>query len=190
MNVYDKHYQQENLFGDPYPEFVAFMADWEPKGAVLDVGCGQGRDALFLAGQGYQVTGIDASKLGIDQMLATAKAKNLTVNGIVANFYNYTFQENYDVVVLDSILHFQKRDLNKELGLLKTVAHLLNPGGLFCCFVHKSRAKEKHLKQFFTESHPDWQILVAKYVSYTYIDQESDHQSESQYLMFFACKPH
>ena len=89
MNSYDKLYQQGNLFGRPYPQFVAFMRDWEPKGSVLDVGCGQGRDALFLAELGYSVTGIDASQLGISQMLATAKTRNLNLNGIVADFYEY-----------------------------------------------------------------------------------------------------
>ncbi|GJM41004.1 MAG: hypothetical protein DHS20C20_12860 [Ardenticatenaceae bacterium] len=189
MTVYDEHYRQENLFGEPYREFVTFMADWEPKGTVLDVGCGQGRDALFLAEQGYQVTGIDASKLGINQMVATAEAQNLTVKGIVADFYNHTFSQNYDVVVLDSILHFQKRDLEKELGLLKTLSEHLNRGGLFCCFVHKSKAKEKHLKQFFAKNHPSWSILVADYLSYTYEEKETGFRSVSEYLMFFVQRP-
>lgn len=111
MSSYDKHYQQEHLFGRPYPEFVAFMRDWEHKGSVLDVGCGQGRDALFLAKLGYDVTGIDASQLGISQMLAAAKARHLTLNGIVADFYDFDFSQTYDVVVLNSILHFHKKDL-------------------------------------------------------------------------------
>ncbi|WP_420645492.1 class I SAM-dependent methyltransferase [Candidatus Leptofilum sp.] len=189
MSVYDKHYQQESLFGEPYPQFVAFMAEWEPKGTVLDVGCGQGRDALFLAKQGYQVTGIDNSKLGISQMLATAEGHGLSLNGIVADFYDYTFNQSFDVIVLDSILHFQKKDFAKEMGLLTTLSGHLNPGGLFCCFIHQSKAKEKHLKQFFTQNHPRWQILVSDYVSYTYKEPGSDFRSQFNYFMYFAQRP-
>ncbi|MEZ4593460.1 MAG: methyltransferase domain-containing protein [Chloroflexota bacterium] len=189
MSIYDKHYQQENLFGAPYPEFVAFMADWEPKGTVLDVGCGQGRDALFLARQGYQVTGIDASQLGIEQMLAAAQAQTLPLNGIVADFYSYPFSQTYDVVVLDSILHFQKKGLAKELALLQTLTEQLNPGGLICCFVHKSKTKEQRLKRFFAQNLPEWEILTAQHIDYTYEEPETGFRSTSQFFMFFGQRP-
>lgn len=189
MSSYDKHYQQENLFGTPYPEFVAFMADWEPKGTVLDVGCGQGRDALFLAKQGYQVTGMDASQRGIEQMLASAQAQNLPLQGIVADFYSYPFSQTYDVVVLDSILHFQKKDLARELALLQTLTDQLNPGGLICCFVHKSKTKEQRLKAFFSQNWPDWEILVSQHIDYTYEEPESGFRSTSQFFMFLGQRP-
>lgn len=172
MNSYDKHYEQENLFGRPYPQFVTFMREWEPKGSVLDVGCGQGRDALFLAELGYSVTGIDASQRGI--------------HGIVADFYEYEFQQPYDVVVLDSILHFEKKDLKKERTLLRTLTTHLNPGGLICLFVHKSKAKEQHLKAFFTQTHPDWPVLAAQHIDYTYEEPDTGFRSTSQFFMFFV----
>lgn len=186
MNRYDKHYEQENLFGRPYPQFVTFMREWEPKGSVLDVGCGQGRDALFLAELGYSVTGIDASQRGISQMMAAARTRNLNISGIVADFYEYEFQQPYDVIVLDSILHFEKKDLKKERTLLRTLTTHLNPGGLICLFVHKSKAKEQHLKEFFTQTHPDWPVLAAQHIDYTYEEPDSGFTSTSQFFMFFA----
>lgn len=38
--TYDKYYQTENLFGDPYPELIKFLTDYPKKGKVLDLGCG------------------------------------------------------------------------------------------------------------------------------------------------------
>jgi 2-polyprenyl-3-methyl-5-hydroxy-6-metoxy-1,4-benzoquinol methylase len=186
MSRYDKHYQQENLFGRPYSEFVAFMRNWEPKGSVLDVGCGQGRDALFMAELGYAVTGIDASQLGISQMMAAAKARNLTLNGIVADFYDYDFSQTYDVIILDSILHFHKKGLKKELALLHTLTNRTNPAGLICLFVHKFKAKEQQLKEFFAQNYPDWQILVAQHIDYTYEEPDTGFTSSSQFFMFFV----
>jgi 2-polyprenyl-3-methyl-5-hydroxy-6-metoxy-1,4-benzoquinol methylase len=188
MSVYDEYYRLENLFGQPYPEFVAFMKEWEPKGTVLDVGCGQGRDALFLAKLGYTVTGIDVSKLGIEQMLANAAAQKLNLSGIVGDFHTYTFQQTYDVVVLNSILHFQKKDMEKELALLQTVTSLLNPGGLICLFVHKSKAKEKHLTQFFAQNYPEWPILTTQYIRYSYEEPDSGFKSLSWFFMYFVQK--
>lgn len=188
MSNYDKHYQQENLFGRPYPEFVTFMHDWEPKGSLLDIGCGQGRDALFLAELGYDVTGIDASKLGISQMMTEAKIRNLNLNGITADFYTYSFNQTYDVIVLDSILHFHKKDLARELALLQTVTARLSPGGLICLFVHKSKAKERQLKQYFAQNHRNWPILAAQHIDYTYEELDTGFTSTSQFFMFFAQK--
>lgn len=190
MSNYDKHYQQENLFGEPYPEFVAFMRDWTPQGRVLDVGCGQGRDALFLAELGYKVTGIDASRLGIQQLQTAAKQHDLSLEGIVADFYSYEFSQSYDVIVLDSILHFQKKDLTKELDLLQRLTTQLNPNGLICLFVHKSAKKERQLKTFFAEHHPNWPVLVARHIDYTYKEPETGFQSTSQFFMFFVQKNH
>lgn len=51
--TYDKYYQTENLFGDPYPELIEFFANYPKKGKVLDLGCGQGRDAIAIAQLGY-----------------------------------------------------------------------------------------------------------------------------------------
>jgi len=51
---YEKYYRENRHgLGEPTKEFVAFFDDFDRDGAsVLDVGCGQGRDALFIARKG------------------------------------------------------------------------------------------------------------------------------------------
>jgi len=52
--------------GQPFPEFVQFFVDFDQVNAsVLDLGCGQGRDALFIARMGHDVLGVDLSPTGI-----------------------------------------------------------------------------------------------------------------------------
>ena len=101
MATYDRHYRQEHLFGEPYPEFVAFIRDWPGRGRALDLGCGQGRDALMLAAAGFQVTAIDISELGIAQMQAEARERGLQVEGIVADFHTTPIEGDYDLIGLD-----------------------------------------------------------------------------------------
>lgn len=63
MSDYDKQYQTETeLFGAAYPEFEKFVQENKhSNGSALDLGCGQGRDALMLARHGYWVTAVDNS---------------------------------------------------------------------------------------------------------------------------------
>jgi len=50
--------------GNPNPRLVEHVADLAP-GAALDVGCGEGADAIWLAARGWKVTGIDVSTVAL-----------------------------------------------------------------------------------------------------------------------------
>ncbi|MEZ4638225.1 MAG: class I SAM-dependent methyltransferase [Caldilineaceae bacterium] len=142
MSSYDNQYNlEESLFGEPYPEFVALIDSIDHKGDALDLGCGQGRDALMLAQQGYSVTGVDASEVGIRQMVERASALGLSVTGVVGDFHAFDFPQQYDLAVLDSILHFAE-DKEKEIDLLDRVLAHTRKDGYVCIFIHKDAAKE------------------------------------------------
>ena len=57
--------------GNPNPRLVAAAAELTP-GAALDVGCGEGADAIWLASQGWHVTGIDISAVALDRAASQA----------------------------------------------------------------------------------------------------------------------
>ncbi len=65
------------LQSDQPSRFVAQQLARLPKGRVLDVACGSGRHALFLAGQGYQVEAIDRDEERLAALAATAKQRHL-----------------------------------------------------------------------------------------------------------------
>jgi tellurite methyltransferase len=183
MPRYDEQYQvEENLFGKPYPEFVSFVKTMGIKGNALDLGCGQGRDALMLAGEGFRVTGVDESRTGISQMLARARAQDLNVIGVVGDFYHFEFSQEYDVIVLDSILHFGK-DSARELDLLDRVFSHAKKGGYVFIFIHKSRAKEKRLKEYVSALADDWRIVEDRHIDYVYEENQTGFRSESQFNM-------
>ena len=61
---------------------TALLADWLdrlPKGRALDVACGAGRNALFLAAAGYAVDAVDISAAGIERGRATAAERGVEV---------------------------------------------------------------------------------------------------------------
>lgn len=188
MVLYDNIYDIENYFGKPYNELIHFFGNLPGRGNVLDIGCGQGRDAIPLAKLGYRVTGIDVSKLGIDQMLEKAKKLNLDINGIVTDMFSFEIDEKYDIVLLDSMLHFEKNDKVKEIALIKRIENKLKKGGILCICIWKSREKEKIVMDILTESKSEWTIINNSYVNYTFMDERTDHKVDMEYNILIVKK--
>ncbi|MEZ4768722.1 MAG: class I SAM-dependent methyltransferase [Caldilineales bacterium] len=115
MTDYEIEYQKNpSACGDPFPEIVAFFDGLSLSEArVLDIGCGQGRDALMIARYGHRVDGVDISPTGIGQMLARAQAENLRVNGKVEDVRRFLPDGNYDVVLLDRVVHMLGKTAEK-----------------------------------------------------------------------------
>ncbi|MDC1142361.1 class I SAM-dependent methyltransferase [Planctomycetota bacterium] len=118
---YEKFYRENRHgLGEPTAEFVTFFNEYEPRQAkVLDVGCGQGRDALFIARLGHFVTAIDISPSGIADLLKDAEAEGLSVCTQVADVREYKSRKRFDVIVIDRTLHMLAPDERAEtLGIL------------------------------------------------------------------------
>jgi SAM-dependent methyltransferase len=93
-------------------------------GRALDVACGDGRNALYLAQLGYMVDAIDVSDVAVDAVRATVEARGLTMT-IAPRVVDLEREPlpagPYDVIVM---LNFLQRDL------FEPVAQALAPGGL------------------------------------------------------------
>ena len=62
--------------GEPNEWLPELAADWAP-GAALDIGCGEGDDALWLAGRGWEVTGVDLSPTAVGRLRDGARRAGL-----------------------------------------------------------------------------------------------------------------
>jgi SAM-dependent methyltransferase len=120
---WNKKYETENyLFGrDPIP-FLKDHVDLLPKGAALDLAMGEGRNGVFLATKGFQVTGVDISEAGFKKARDLASEKGVKLTTVVADLEQYTIPPNsYDVIICT---YFLQRDLFPKI----TAA--LKPGGV------------------------------------------------------------
>lgn len=126
---YDKLYRDTpDALGAPSPAFTAFFERLGAQGLdVLDAGCGQGRDALFIARLGHRVTGVDISPHGIRDMLAAAQRENLEVTGIAADLTTWKPDQDYGVLLFDRTLHMLAAPQRRAL-LNRCLPHV-RPGG-------------------------------------------------------------
>ena len=188
MADYNKYYKTESLFGEPYKELIDFFKKYKTRGKLIDVGCGQGRDSIALARLGYRVTGIDNSKLGISQMTNAVINENLKLTGIVADIFQFDNYQDFDIVLLDSMFHFEKKDKKRETDLLVKIAAMIGKGGLICICIQNTGSKVLILKDTIEKTKQDFKVLNDSSFIYKYEDKESGHKSETKYLMYIVKK--
>ncbi|RLY93811.1 methyltransferase [Kocuria tytonicola] len=83
---WDERYGTTVLWsGDPNGSLLAVVPELTP-GTVLDVGCGEGADAVWLAGHGWTVTALDVSRVAVERGRARAEAAGVAVTWAVAGF--------------------------------------------------------------------------------------------------------
>jgi 2-polyprenyl-3-methyl-5-hydroxy-6-metoxy-1,4-benzoquinol methylase len=182
MVTYDKYYQNKNLFGDPYPELISFFRNWPIRGRLLDMGCGQGRNAIALARLGYKVTGIDISKVGIFQMNQIAENENLPINGVITDIYKFDEFEDFDFILLDNMFHFLKRDKLKETGFIKRVLEKVKLGTIIVFCVQNTGLKTQILNETI-----DYKAILKRiYTSdflHEYLDTQNGHVIKAEYIL-------
>jgi 2-polyprenyl-3-methyl-5-hydroxy-6-metoxy-1,4-benzoquinol methylase len=166
MAMYDSYYKEENYFGKPYEELITYFFKYEPKGTVLDLGCGQGRDSIAIAKLGYKVTGIDISEVGIEQLNLKAKTLNLKLVGLVDDIYTFSKIGDYDIVLLDSMLHFYSKDKKKETEFLKSILSQMHEGSVLCNLLMQSNKNEKYLKSIIESFDSKFEVLHDDYATY------------------------
>ena len=84
---WDEHYRTHDHHGQagkPNQVFLAEIVGRNP-GRALDVGCGLGDDAIWLASQGWQVTAVDISQTALDSASVAAENANVTVTWVCAD---------------------------------------------------------------------------------------------------------
>ena len=144
-----------DALGAPTAAFVSFFETFEATGArVLDVGCGQGRDALFIARLGHGVVGVDMSVHGVRDLATAAKAENLAVTGDVADITDYTPDGMFDVVLIDRTLHMLPDD-DQRAVLTTLIRHVAANGWLL---IADEASNMQRFRDVLSQSAQNWEI--------------------------------
>lgn len=116
---YDKCYNTEEYYWGLMPNRICYdiMKILPPVRPyrVLDIGCGEGKDAVFFAKCGYAVTAFDIAEQGIEKAKRLAEYNKVDVNFFKADLFDYRPDSEYDIVFSSGVLHFIRQTERKEL---------------------------------------------------------------------------
>jgi SAM-dependent methyltransferase len=99
---WDQRYSASELVWTAEPNgFLVPEVAGLPPGRALDLGCGEGRNAIWLAEQGWQVTGVDFSQLALDKARRISVERGVVVSWIHADLTEYQPAPGaFDLVVM------------------------------------------------------------------------------------------
>ena len=131
---WDRRYAGAELVwtAEPNRFVVEELQDLAP-GRALDVAAGEGRNAVWLAARGWQVTAVDFSAAGLDKGRRLAQARGVAVDWVRADVRDYLPQEGSFQLVLVAYLQLREAELD---GVLRRAAAALAPGGVLLVVGH------------------------------------------------------
>ena len=124
-----KYSHSQYVFGKTPAKFLAANFDYIPSGStVLDIGMGEGRNAVFLARKGYKVVGIDISSVAVRKARALAQEFGVRIETIVASMTDYKIPDaSYDAIIC---FYYVERSLHEKM------MKWLRPGGILIYEAH------------------------------------------------------
>ncbi|MBN2380618.1 methyltransferase domain-containing protein [candidate division WOR-3 bacterium] len=156
--------------GKPSLEFYELITQLRKGARVLDLGCGDGRNAMFLAEHGFDVTAVDISENAIDKVRVLATQKGVEVNAQVQDMREYMFTCFYDLIISHGNLHLIERE--DWTSLIEKIKNNTISGGYNVIAVFTDSIpppadlaeftvglfKEAELFEFYA----DWKIILQK----------------------------
>ena len=127
--MWDKKYStDEYVYGKEPNEFLREMSGRLKKGRVLCLAEGEGRNAVWLARQGFSVTAVDASKVGLAKAARLADEFDVTIETVTADLAEYTIEDGAWDSIISIFCHLHP-DLRTPLH--RAVVAGLRQGGTF-----------------------------------------------------------
>jgi 2-polyprenyl-3-methyl-5-hydroxy-6-metoxy-1,4-benzoquinol methylase len=175
----DEEYQMGLAPSRFLAERIGLLKTLCPGNRALDIACGEGRNSIFLARHGYQVTAVDISDRGIEKGRRRLASEGVTVDFRMDDLEGYEFTERYDLIVN---INFLLRDLipkgvtalnqggvflfetildSPQLPGVHTKNYLLQPGELFRLFTREDGNILEHT-EFPDDETPTARIIFQK----------------------------
>jgi SAM-dependent methyltransferase len=149
--------RQQLWSGQPNGALVAEVAGLTP-GRVLDVGCGEGADAVWLARAGWDVTALEVSGVALERAAGHARDADVTVRWVHAALTEAALPSaSFDLVSAQYPALLRSPDAAAERALLAAVA----PGGVLLLVHHAGMESQQAHDSGFDPADYVWPSMVA-----------------------------
>jgi tellurite methyltransferase len=183
--LWDSYYRSKTRAKQevPIPFVKEVSRRWRKGGRVLVPGMGEGRNALFLAKMGFDVTGIDISEIAVHRAQSLAKIQKLNLKAVIADVLEYPLErEFFDAVVLSL---FQLREYFPK------IKNALKPKGQLLAYL-QLQAPQKLGKQVGDEPY-DFAVqegeIESLFVGWKTVVRRIEKVEDVRYLSLVVEKP-
>lgn len=154
------------IWGTEASSFAREVSAGLPRNArVLDLGCGEGRDSVFFAERGCDVTAVDISPAGLAKAERLARERGVRVRWVHADVARLVVNGPFDLVYSCGAVHYVPRRARRRL--FPRLKALTRPGGLHAHIVFTDRAvyveRGERIDYYapgeLQESYRDWTVL-------------------------------
>ncbi len=127
-----KYFNGKIIYDDWLDKYKDILS--KAKTSILDLGCGEGNDTLYLKERGYDVISLDYSKSALDIVKNNIKGAK-TVLADISNELPFE-NDSFDIAIADLSLHYF--DLNTTKKILGEIKRILTPSGHLFARVNSS----------------------------------------------------
>jgi len=128
MNWNERYSEPGFAYGTAPNDFLASVVDRIPLGKILSLAEGEGRNAVYLASLGYEVTGVDDSEVGLRKAMALAKERGVAIATIHADLSEFEIgQQQWDGIIA-CYCHLPAAI---RISVHRAAVRGLKPGGVF-----------------------------------------------------------
>jgi SAM-dependent methyltransferase len=140
MNWNDRYSEEGFVYGTrPNAWLEANVSEFRPGGRILCLADGEGRNGVWLAQQGFEVTSVDMSEVGLTKAAALAEQREVELDTVVADLSEWDLgNEAWDGIV--SIFAHMPGDVREDLH--SRAVRALKPGGVFLLEAYTPRQLE------------------------------------------------
>lgn len=174
-------YRSDNIMAfpiEPNKTVVEYEHLFHNNAAILEVGCGEGQNVLYLAKQGFvNIDAFDISDAGIGKLKRLCEVDSVNVNAFVQDLADYTFERKYDLIMSFATLCFVEKKVWRQF--IADAKDNTNIGGIHIMHIFTDEvpaspdiapfavglAHDGEIKQLYDS----WEIL--RFQSYTFEDE-------------------
>ncbi|MFI5715488.1 class I SAM-dependent methyltransferase [Nocardia sp. NPDC051750] len=127
-------------YGTEPNDYLRTVAERIPAGPVLCLAEGEGRNAVYLAGRGHQVTAVDLSDVGLANARELAAQHGVTIDTVVADLTTYDFGNSQWAGIISIWAHTPSA---MRPGLHAACVRALRPGGVFVLEAYTPRQLDR-----------------------------------------------